>query len=312
MNAVSAQARDFGQVAVLLGGDAAEREISLRSGEAVCAALGRRGVAYVRIDPARTNVIDALRDGCDRAFIVLHGRGGEDGVIQGLLETLGLPYTGSGVLGSALAMDKLRSKQVWQAAGLPTPAWRVVDRGTDHGALIDALGLPLMIKPAREGSSIGMSKVESATQLPDAIELALGHDHSVIAEQWIEGEEYTVSILDGAALPAIRLRTPNLFYDYAAKYEADTTEYLCPCGLDRADEETMAALALNAFAALGGSGWGRVDLMRDATGRNWLIEANTVPGMTDHSLVPMAANAAGIPFDELVWRILATTLEARD
>jgi D-alanine-D-alanine ligase len=304
-------AQDLGRVAVLLGGHSAERDVSLQSGEAVCRALEQRGVDLLRVDPAETDVVEALRGGCDRVFNILHGRGGEDGVMQGLLEILGLPYTGSGVLGSALAMDKLRCKQLWQSCGLPTPSWLVAGPETREDEVIERLGLPLMVKPAREGSSIGMSKVSEAGELRAACELAWQYDDSVIIEAWIEGNEYTVSILDGEALPAIRLHTPHLFYDYNAKYEAETTEYLCPCGLDGEGEAALATMSLQAFTAIDACGWGRVDLMMDAAGQTYLIEANTLPGMTSHSLVPMAAKAAGMDFDELVWRILLTTLDNR-
>jgi D-alanine-D-alanine ligase len=228
--------------------------------------------------------------------------------VQAGLELLGLPYTGAGVLGSALAMDKLRSKWVWQGAGLPTPAFVAYESGLDLSAVTDALGLPVIVKPAREGSSIGMAKVDSPEQLSAACDLALRYDREIVIEQWIAGEEYTVSILDDQVLPAIRLETPRSFYDYAAKYQATDTRYHCPCGLPDDAMQTLEQLALAAFRAVDGCGWGRVDLMRDADGAFWLLEVNTIPGMTDHSLVPMAAKAAGMDFDELVLRILATTL----
>lgn len=298
---------DFGKVAVLMGGSSAEREVSLNSGQAVLNALRARGVDAHAVDPATDNVHDLPAAGFTRAFIILHGRGGEDGAMQAVLESIGLPYTGSRVLGSALSMDKLRCKWLWQGAGLPTPAWRVL-KTEDDARQAEALGMPLMIKPACEGSSIGISKVESVDKLKDAWRFARKYDDSVIAEQFIDGDEYTVSILDGKALPVIRLQTPREFYDYEAKYKADDTQYICPCGLDAEAETAMQELALRAFNVAGVEGWGRVDLMRDAQGNNWLIEVNTVPGMTDHSLVPMAARAAGIEFDELVLRILATSL----
>jgi len=298
----------FGKVAVLMGGRSAEREISLRSGDAVLQALRRKGVDAHAVD-AQADVLRRLEaGGFQRAFIVLHGRGGEDGVIQGALETLGLPYTGSGVLGSALSMDKLRSKQVWLGAGLPTPPYAVLEESTDFDAVVRELGLPLMVKPAQEGSSIGMTKVVAAAELHAAWRCAAEYDECVIAERWITGAEYTASILGREVLPLIRLETPRAFYDYQAKYHADTTRYLCPCGLDAEREGQLQALALKAFAALGGSGWGRVDFLCDEGGAPWFIEANTVPGMTDHSLVPMAARAAGLTFEELVWRILETSL----
>ena len=302
------QARAFGKVAVLMGGRSAEREVSLKSGAAVHAALARRGVDAHAVD-AGDDVARVLTDGrFDRVFIALHGRGGEDGVIQGALETLRLPYTGSGILGSALGMDKLRSKWLWQGMGLDVPAFAVVDAQTDIAALVQRLGLPLMIKPAREGSSLGVSKVKDAQAAPAAIAAALKLDEIVLAEQFIRGGEYTCAILGREALPAIRIETPREFYDYHAKYFADDTRYLCPCGLPAPQEQALRALALRAFDALGCRGWGRVDFMIDGDGRSWLIEVNTVPGMTDHSLVPMAARQAGIPFDELVWRILETTV----
>jgi len=299
----------FGRVAVLMGGGSAEREISLRSGQAVLAALQRQGVDAQALDPAETPLEALLEGGYEHVFIMLHGRGGEDGVMQGALERLGLPYTGSGVLGSALGMDKYRSKALWQGLGLPTPAFRLL-RGAADLAAAGELGLPLMIKPAREGSSLGMDKVEQGAALEAAWRQAREYDPLVLAEQWIEGAEYTVGILGQRALPLIRLETPRSFYDYQAKYSADTTRYHCPCGLAGPQEQALQELALQAFEAVGASGWGRVDLMLDAAGRPWLIEVNTVPGMTDHSLVPMAAQAAGIDFDELVLRILASSLAA--
>ncbi|KAB7623858.1 D-alanine--D-alanine ligase [Alkalilimnicola sp. S0819] len=298
----------LGRVAVLLGGWSAERPVSLKSGAAVLAALQRRGVAAEAVDPAEQG-LEVLRD-FDRAFIALHGRGGEDGVIQGALEALGIPYTGSGVLASAVAMDKHRTKLLWLGCGdLPTPVHARLDATTDWDALVARLGVPLMVKPAREGSSIGMSKVMDAPELCRAWREAARFDAEVIAERWIEGGEYTVAVLDGEALPVIRLETPRSFYDYDAKYSANDTQYHCPCGLSAAEEQAMQALALRAFEAVGGQGWGRVDVMREADGRLWLLEVNTVPGMTDHSLVPMAARQAGMDFDELCWRILAGSLE---
>lgn len=302
---------NFGKVAVLMGGNSAEREVSLNSGQAVLKALLARGVDAHAVDPATDNVHDLPAAGFTRAFIILHGRGGEDGTIQAVLEGIGLPYTGSRVLGSALSMDKLRCKWLWQGAGLPTPAWRVLKTEAEATGAA-ALGLPLMMKPAREGSSIGISKVKSVDELKAAWQFARDYDDCVIAEQFIEGEEYTVSILEGEALPVIRLQTPREFYDYEAKYQANDTQYICPCGLDVAAETAMQQLALQAFEVAGVEGWGRVDLMRDAQGNNWLIEVNTVPGMTDHSLVPMAARAAGIEFDELVLRVLATSRAGRE
>ncbi len=307
----SVAAQDFGRVAVLMGGDSAEREISLRSGAAVLAALQQRGVDAHGID-AGADVLRQLETGrFDRAFIILHGRGGEDGVIQGALERLGLPYTGSGVLGSALGMDKHRTKALWRGLGLPTPESVLI---VDEAALESAgkLGYPLIVKPSREGSSIGMAKVEDAQQLRQAWESARRYDACVLAERWIVGREYTASILQRRALPLIRLETPHTFYDYEAKYNADTTRYHCPCGLPEAQEAELQALCLGAFEAVGAEGWGRVDLMLDEQQQPWLIEVNTVPGMTDHSLVPMSARVAGIDFDELVLRILATSLQREE
>ena len=306
-DAVADPAR-FGKVAVLLGGLSAEREVSLKSGTAVLEALRRRGVDAHAVDAGRDVLRVLEQGGYDRAFIALHGRGGEDGVIQGALEALGLPYTGSGVLGSALGMDKLRTKQVWRGAGLPTPEHELLSAGSDFDAVVKKLGLPLMVKPAREGSSIGMTKVTEARQIEQAWRLASRYDECVLAERFIQGAEYTAAILGRTALPLIRLETPRAFYDYEAKYHADSTRYLCPCGLETHVEMDLRELALRAFGSVAAHGWGRVDFLLDRAGQPWLIEVNTVPGMTDHSLVPMAARAAGIDFDALVWRILETSL----
>ncbi|MBZ2189664.1 D-alanine--D-alanine ligase [Alcanivorax sp. JB21] len=292
-----------GRVAVLAGGQSAEREISLKSGKAVHAALRGLGVLAELVDPSDVSV-DTLA-GFERVFIALHGRGGEDGVIQGVLEHLEVPYTGSGVMASAIGMDKVRTKLLWAGAGLPTPGFYVA--GQDELAL----GFPLMVKPAREGSSIGMRKVGTSAELAEAIAEARKYDTDVLVEQWVEGREFTVAVLDDRALPAIRLETPNSFYDFEAKYRADTTRYLCPCGLDEQEETKLKNLALRAFRLVGASGWGRVDVMQDASGQFQLLEINTVPGMTDHSLVPMAAKADGMAFDELVAEILlSATLDA--
>ncbi len=300
---------DFGKVAVLMGGQSAEREVSLKSGQAVLNALLNKGVDAHGID-ADENIIKKLLAGnYDRVFIVLHGRGGEDGVMQGVLENLGLPYTGSNVLGSALSMDKLRTKQVWSSQGVPTPAFRMMDEATDFDEVCDELGLPLIVKPVHEGSSFGMSKVDHADALPDAYKAASGFDDLVIAEQWIEGEEYTAAILGYDVLPLIRLETAREFYDYEAKYVADDTLYHCPSGLDKVTENEFKQIALTAFESAGATGWGRVDFMCDSENNPWFIEVNTVPGMTDHSLVPKAAAEAGIGFEDLVWQILALTLE---
>ncbi len=309
MNVAGVDPARFGHVAVVYGGWSAEREVSLRSGAQVLAGLQRAGVDAVGVDAGRDILTVLGEGGFDRVFLILHGRGGEDGQIQGGLEILGLPYTGSGVLGSALAMDKLRSKRFWAGAGFPTPHWRILDTADDAEAAADSLGLPLMIKPTLEGSSIGMTKVTGHEQLVAAWRQAREFG-AVIAERFIDGPEITVSLLGDTALPAIRLETPRDFYDYTAKYEADNTRYHLPSGLPEPRERRCRELSLAAFEALGGSGWGRVDLMLDSVGEPWLIEANTAPGMTDHSLVPMAAEHAGIGFDELVVRILARTLPA--
>jgi len=306
---MSGETQGFGRVAVLMGGTAAEREVSLVSGRAVLDGLRRRAVDAHPIDVTGPGVLEELAGGgFDRAFVVLHGRGGEDGVIQGALETLGLPYTGSGVLGSAIGMDKLRTKLIWQGMGLPTPGFVVLREDEDLPAASE-LGFPLMVKPVHEGSSIGMTRVVSASELREAWAVARRFDREVLAEQWITGSEYTVAILGDRALPIIRLETPHEFYDYDAKYQAEDTRYLIPSGLDSEREAAVQAMALQAFQAVGAHGWGRVDLMIDEAGQPWLIEVNTVPGMTGHSLVPMAAAAVGIDFDELVWQILAQTLE---
>lgn len=302
-------ATDFGRVAVLMGGWAAEREVSLISGAAVLDALRRRGVDAHGIDVGR-DVLAVLADGgFDRVFNILHGRGGEDGVIQGALEILGLPYTGSGVMGSAIAMDKYRTKLVLQALGLPTPPFALIGDEASF-AVACGLGFPLMVKPALEGSSIGMSRADDAEQLRSAWALAAKYDSHVMAERWVTGGEYTAAILGREPLPLIKLETTHAFYDYDAKYIADDTRYLVPCGLDADTERHLQSLALRAFDGVAASGWGRVDILMDEQQQPWLIEINTVPGMTSHSLVPMAAKAVGIDFDELVWRILAQTLEA--
>ena len=292
-----------------MGGHSAERAISLQSGNAVLKALQAAGIDAHGLDAADRKLVDELQNGgYARVFIALHGRGGEDGVMQGLLDVMGLPYTGSGVLGSALAMDKLRTKQVWESAGIPTPAFVILHDEADLETIQNTLDYPVIVKPAREGSSIGISRVDSDAQLKTAWQLALRYDADVLAEQWIEGEEYTAGLLAEEVLPLIRLETPNTFYDYDAKYEADTTRYLIPCGLDEDRETRLQGQSLAAFNATGASGWGRVDFMLDAGGQPWFIEVNTVPGLTDHSLVPMAARAAGMDFTRLVCRILETTL----
>ncbi|HRH90355.1 MAG TPA: D-alanine--D-alanine ligase [Agitococcus sp.] len=299
--------QDFGRVAVLFGGTSAEREISLKSGQAVLQALQQAGVNAQAFDPAEQNIGDIKA--YDRAFIVLHGRGGEDGTMQGALELLGVPYTGSGVLASALGMDKTRTKQLWLGCGLPTPAYARLTANTDFAQVIAELGLPLMVKPAHEGSSIGMRKVEKAEDLQPAYEFAAKYDSEIIAEKWVTGKEYTIVILCDKALPIIRLQPHQShgFYDFEAKYNANDTQYLCPCGLSDEDEQALQALAVRAFNMVGATGWGRIDAMRDEQGNFWLLEVNTVPGMTDHSLVPMAAKAAGLSFEQLVLTILAQT-----
>ncbi|MEZ5536976.1 MAG: D-alanine--D-alanine ligase [Thiolinea sp.] len=298
----------FGRVAVLLGGLSAEREVSLNSGAAVLKGLQEAGVDAHGVDVGE-DIISVLQNGnYDRVFNILHGRGGEDGVIQGALELMGIPYTGCGVMASAVCMDKLTTKRIWLGAGLPTPDHRILTENTDFDAVVAELGLPLAVKPVREGSSVGISKVSTAEQLKPAFELALKSDPVVMAEQWIVGKEYTVGMLDGEALPVIRIEPEGEIYDYEAKYVSDNTQYHCPCGLAAEDEQAMQQLAVQAFAAVNGEGWGRVDLMRGEDGRNWLIEVNTNPGMTDHSLVPKAAAQTGLGFSQLVLRILETTL----
>jgi D-alanine-D-alanine ligase len=295
---------DFGKVAVMMGGKSAEREVSLKSGAAVLAALRSSGVDAHSFDP-RDKALEALHaERFKRVFIALHGRGGEDGSLQGALDLLAIPYTGSGVLASALAMDKWRSKLVWQASGLPVPDFVVLDAASDFAAIEVQLGLPLFVKPANEGSSIGISKVKQPGQLRAAFELAARYDSCVIAEKYLAGGEFTVGMLTGQALPVIRIVPATEFYDYDAKYLRDDTEYRIPSGLGEKSEAEMRDLALRAFAVLGGRGWGRMDLMLDAAGRIYCLEANTSPGMTDHSLVPMAARAAGIEFPQLVLKLL--------
>jgi len=308
---MNATAADFGRVAVLMGGWAAEREVSLVSGAAVLDGLRRGGVDAHGIDVGHDILAVLQAGGFDRVFNVVHGRGGEDGVLQGALEVLGLPYTGSGVLGSAIAMDKYRTKLVWQSLGIPTPGFAVIECEADLAAACE-LGFPQMIKPAREGSSLGMARAMDADELRAAWQAAGEYDDAVLAERWIHGNEYTVAILGDQALPLIRLQTANVFYDYQAKYQSDQTRYHVPCGLDGEREAELQVLALRAYRALDCRGWGRIDLFLDDEQQPWLLEANTVPGMTGHSLVPMAASAAGIDFDTLVWRILAQTLEVRD
>lgn len=299
----------FGKVAVLFGGTSAEREVSLRSGQAVLKALQDAGVAAFAFDP-KMQPLSSLQ--ADRVFIVLHGRGGEDGTMQGALTLLGLPYTGSGVLGSALAMDKIRCKWLFQAQGLPTAPFLVAKpNDTDYAAMLAQLGGKVMVKPANEGSSIGMSAAATATELAAAITKAHEYDHEVLVERWIQGREFTIAVLNGEVLPIVEMRTPRAFYDYEAKYQANSTEYLCPAPLTAELTAAMQATALAAFNAVGASGWGRVDVMLDAQGRHFLLEVNTVPGMTEKSLVPMAAKAAGYSFQQLVMAILGQTVSAQ-
>ena len=298
----------FGKVAVLVGGISAEREVSLKSGAAVLAGLLEKGIDAHLVD-ANPNNIDSLRaQGFDRAFVVLHGRWGEDGVVQGALQAIAMPYTGSGVLGCALAMDKVRSKQVWQSLGLPTADYRVLTSEEDLDGLINDLGLPLFLKPAKEGSSVGIGKVNKAEDLLEVYQQAAKVGDDVLAEQFISGAELTVGVLNGKALPIVRMSTENEFYDFEAKYLSDDTQYFCPSGLDSELENHIQDLALKAFNALGCEVWGRVDVMLDENQRPLLLETNTIPGMTDHSLVPMAAKQAGLSFPDLVETILATTL----
>ncbi|GGW55301.1 D-alanine--D-alanine ligase [Alishewanella tabrizica] len=299
----------FGKVAVLLGGHSAEREVSLRSGKAVLNALQEAGVDAFAFDP-KEQALSSLQ--ADHAFIVLHGRGGEDGTMQGALQLLGLPYTGSGVLGSALAMDKIRCKWLFQAQGLPTAPFLVArPEDTHYAAMLAQLGGKVMVKPANEGSSIGMSAAATADELASAIAVAHQYDDEVLLERWINGREFTIAVLNDDVLPIVEMRTPRAFYDYEAKYQANSTEYLCPAPLTAELTQAMQATALAAFKAVGASGWGRVDLMLDEQGQHYLLEVNTVPGMTEKSLVPMAAKAAGYSFQQLVLAILRQAGPAR-
>ena len=302
--------KDFGRVAVLMGGTSSEREVSLDSGRNCLEALQRRGVNAYAVDGIAGIVQEILARRCDRVFNVLHGHagGGEDGVLQGLLEAFEIPYTGSNVLGSALSMDKIRTKQVWLSLGLPTPKYVRLARNDDVVAAARSLGLPVVVKPACEGSSVGISRVFNETDLPHAVDLAARYPGEMLIEQLIEGDELTVGILEDEALPTIRIVPAGEYYDYHAKYLAEDTQYICP-GLRGTAEGEMRALALEAFRAVGCGGWGRVDLMRDRDGKNFLLEVNTAPGMTSHSLVPKAAHEFGIGFDDLVWRVLETSFE---
>ncbi|HBA5287597.1 TPA: D-alanine--D-alanine ligase [Escherichia coli] len=299
------------KIAVLLGGTSAEREVSLNSGAAVLAGLREGGIDAYPVDPKEVDVTQLKSMGFQKVFIALHGRGGEDGTLQGMLELMGLPYTGSGVMASALSMDKLRSKLLWQGAGLPVAPWVALTRAEFEKGLSDkqlaeisALGLPVIVKPSREGSSVGMSKVVAENALQDALRLAFQHDEEVLIEKWLSGPEFTVAILGEEILPSIRIQPSGTFYDYEAKYLSDETQYFGPAGLEASQEANLQALVLKAWTTLGCKGWGRIDVMLDSDGQFYLLEANTSPGMTSHSLVPMAARQAGMSFSQLVVRIL--------
>jgi D-alanine-D-alanine ligase len=303
-------ATEFGKVAVLLGGVSSEREISLLSGNAVLEALERQNIDAHAFDTGQRDLSELAAERFDRAFVILHGRFGEDGTMQGALDLMGIPYTGSGVMACALAMDKWRTKLVWKACGIPTPQFEMLTASSDFEASAEALGLPLIVKPAREGSTIGLTRVTDAGQMKEAYLNAAEHDSLVLAEAYVDGPELTASILGDQALPLVRIEAPGHNYDYHAKYFSDETRYFCPCGIDPDLEERVKELCVEAYRIVGCTGWGRVDVMLDRDNEPWILEVNTVPGMTGHSLVPMAARAVGIDFDELVWRILAQTLEA--
>lgn len=313
MRSLVSRPEAFGRVAVLMGGWSSEREVSLISGRAVHAALRARGVDAHAVDADRRTLLELGGAGFDRAFNVMHGTGGEDGTVAALLDLIGLPYTGSGVLACALAMDKLRSKRLWQAEGLPTPEWRILRNNAEALQAGDALGYPYFVKPAAEGSSVGIAKVRFATSAVSAFRRAAGEHQllgrTVIAERFVDGGEYTAGIVGEQVLPLVRIEPDGEFYDYHAKYISENTRYHCPCGLDGAQEQALQALCLRAFESLGGRGWGRVDFLLDGAGQPWLLEANLVPGMTSHSLVPRAAAAAGIDFAALCWAILESTLD---
>lgn len=296
---------DLGKVVVLAGGRSAERTVSLKSGRCCLEALRASGVQAELVDPAAANLQDLTR--FDRAFIALHGPGGEDGTIQGALEILGIPYTGSGVLGSALGMDKYRTKQIWQALGLATPEHCVVHHRHELSGVADLLGMPLFVKPLSEGSSLGTTRVDDASALEAAWEAARAFGDAVLIERCIRGAEYTVAVLGEETLPTIRIEVATDFYDFDAKYRSEGTRMIIPSGLDEKAETELGALAIRAFRAIGATGWGRVDVMADEAGRFWFLEVNTIPGMTDHSLVPAAAEAAGLDRETLVWRILLTS-----
>jgi D-alanine-D-alanine ligase len=300
-------APDFGRVAVMLGGDSCEREVSLDTGAAVLNALQSKGVDAHAWDPAGQSMVEFANAEFDRVWIALHGPGGEDGALQGALQWLGMPYTGSGVMASAIAMDKVRSKHLFCAAGIPTPEYAVVRSAADASVAAEQIGFPLIIKPSGQGSSVGMSKIFERRELNDAVEVALQYGDTALLECCINGDEFTVAVLQGRALPSIRIVTPRVFYDYRAKYESDRTEYICKGTANDTDEALYAGLAVAAFEELGCTGWGRVDFMTGADGQPLVLEVNTVPGMTSHSLVPMAAQEDGIGFDELCWRVLETS-----
>ena len=298
---------EFGRVAVLLGGHSSEREVSLSTGAAVLEALRKRGVDAHAWDPAEKSMEGFAAAGFERVWIALHGPGGEDGALQGFLQWLGMPYTGSGVMASAIAMDKVRTKHLFRSAGIPTPDYAVIATREEASVAAEKLGFPLIIKPSGQGSSVGMSKIFERDELNDAVDTAMQYDDAALLETCITGDEFTVAVLQGRALPSIRIVTPRVFYDYRAKYESDRTEYICP-GTGTDEEEALyAELAVAAFRELGCSGWGRVDFMTGADGQPLVLEVNTVPGMTSHSLVPMAAKQDGIDFEELCWRILETS-----
>jgi len=301
-------AADFGRVAVMLGGTSPEREVSLNTGAAVLKALQARGVDAHAWDPANRTLAEFATAGFDRVWIALHGTSGEDGALQGALQWLDMPYTGSGVMASAIAMDKVRSKHLFEATGIPTPEYAVIRHEADAILAVEELGFPLILKPAEQGSSVGMSKVFERDDLAEAVKLALSFSGLALAERCIVGDEFTVAILQGVALPSIRIETPRVFYDYRAKYESDRTQYHCPGTADDETEALYARLATAAFNEIGCTGWGRVDFMTGDDGNPKVLEVNTVPGMTSHSLVPMAAKQAGIDFEELCWRILETSV----
>jgi len=301
------EAQALGHVALVVGGDSGEREVSLRGGRAVAQALDTLGVQYSVVDGARRLLEQVSAGHFDRVFNVLHGRGGEDGALQGALQLYGIPVTGSGVLASALAMDKIQTKRVWESAGLPTPPWRIARSPDDAAAILEALTLPVFVKPSREGSSLGMARITEAAALAPAIEQALSFDSRVLVEQGVAGHEYTGGVLGDQALPLIELRSPGDFYDFEAKYVSQDTQYLCPCDLPADQERAMAALCLQAFEVIGCHGWGRVDLMLDSDDQPWLLEVNTTPGMTERSCLPQAAAVAGVSYEELVWQILIRT-----